>query len=421
MRKALLVGVNVNDTDENFQYSMEELGNLAVACNMVVVGEVTQNLHKIHPAHYIGAGKLEEVKEKIDLYDVDVIIFDDELSPSQIKNLEKRLDVPIIDRTMLILDIFAERAKTRESQLQVEMARLKYLLPRLVGSNEFLGRQGGGAGLKNRGAGETKLELDRRKIETKIAALNKELEKLLTHRQTQRNLRKKQELPIVSLVGYTNAGKSTIMNAFVEATNKGEGKQVFEKDMLFATLETYVREVRLPDHKRFLLTDTVGFINKLPHHLVKAFRSTLEEVVEADLLLHVIDASNPHHEGHKRLTNEILEQIGAAHIPMIYVYNKADKTDQPYPVIEGNTIYLSAKQRIGLEELSEIIRQHIYAREVRLELFIPFADGHVVSYLNENVRVLSTEYLENGTKLVVECGQKDARRFEQYVTHAAMI
>lgn len=415
MRKAILVGVNINNHQEDFEYSMQELGNLADACNISVVGELTQNLHQINKSHYIGTGKIDELKELVNDLEADMIIFDDELSPSQIRNLESEVDISVMDRTMLILDIFAERAKTKESQLQVEMAMLKYMLPRLVGMRESLGRQGGGAGLKNKGAGETKLELDRRRIEEKIAALNKELEKILNHRKTQRSLRKKNEIPVVSLVGYTNAGKSTIMNAMVEKYHTTVEKQVFEKNMLFATLETSVREIKLADNKQFLLTDTVGFINKLPHHLVKAFRSTLEEVIEADLLIHVIDYSNPHHEIQRKLTNQILQDLGTTDIPMIYAYNKADQTDVEFPMIKDDEIYLSAKQRIGITELTQLISDHIFNDYIHCELMIPYTDGEVVSYFNQYAQVLSTEYEEEGTKLVVECKQMDADKYQEYV------
>lgn len=414
-RKAILVGVNLNNPKEDFEYSMQELANLTEACNIQVIGKVTQNLHRVHQGFYVGTGKLEELKAFISELQPDMIIFDEELSPAQIRNLESELVCEVKDRTMLILDIFAERAKTKESQLQVEMARLKYLLPRLIGTGEHMGRQGGGAGLKNRGTGETKLELDRRKIQIRIAALDKELEKIVEQRQIQRKQRKKNNIPVVSLVGYTNAGKSTIMNAFVERFNKGEEKQVFEKNMLFATLETSVRNITLEDHKSFLLTDTVGFINKLPHQLVKAFRSTLEEVTQADLIVHVIDFSNPNFEEQRNLTNQILEELGANDIPMIYVYNKADQTDIDFPRIQDNEVYLSAKKRMGIDELTQAITGHIFKDFVKCTVLIPYTAGDIVSYLNENARVLSTEYEENGTKMVIECSQVDAERFQAYV------
>ncbi|WAA12064.1 GTPase HflX [Fervidibacillus halotolerans] len=415
-RKAILVGVNVNRLDMEFEYSMNELKHLAEALKIESVATVTQKLPTIHPSSYIGKGKLEELRILVEEMDPDVIIFDDELSASQISTLESKLNCDVIDRTMLILDIFAERAKTKESQLQVEIARLKYMLPRLVGKGISLSRQGGGAGFRNRGAGETKLELDRRKIENRISQLNKELEKVIQERATQRNLRRKNRLPIVSLVGYTNAGKSTIMNAFIEKYNMGEEKQVLEKNMLFATLETSVRKIRMENNQTFLLTDTVGFINKLPHHLVKAFRSTLEEVVEADVIVHVLDFSDPNYRDHMHLTNQLLEEIGVRDVPIIYAYNKADVTEHSFPKVVGEKVFLSGKKRIGIEELSDVIRKKIFPDTVQCELFIPYAQGEVLSYFYDHAHVLSKDYVEEGTKLLVGCSQSDARFYQKYIT-----
>lgn len=412
--KAIVTGVQVNNKDAAFTYSMQELQELAAACHMKVVGEITQKLQRINQAYYIGSGKLKELRALQEEKEARVVIFDDELSAMQIRNLEAELACDVIDRTMLILDIFARRAKTRESQLQVEVARLKYMLPRLVGSHESLGRQGGGVGLTNRGSGETKLELDRRKIEERIAKLNKELIRVVEQRNLQRKKRRKNEQLLVSLVGYTNAGKSTIMNTVLEKTAGKEEKHVFEKDMLFATLETSVRHVKLVSNKGFLLTDTVGFINKLPHHLIKAFRSTLEEVTEADLLVHVIDYSNPNHEQHKQLTNDILAEIGVKDTPMIYAYNKADLVDSAFPVIKENTVYLSAKQNIGVDELLQLIGQNIFQHVTRVELKIPYNAGQLVAYFNEQANVLLEEYEEDGVKMVVECSEADAIKYEVY-------
>ncbi|MBO0992831.1 GTPase HflX [Bacillus sp. SD088] len=416
-RKAVIVGVNRNQSSEHFSYSMEELSNLSTACHISVLGEMTQNLQHFDKTYYIGSGKVDELQALVTEVEANVIIFDDELSPSQIRNLEAKLDCEVIDRTMLILEIFASRAKTKESQLQVEIARLNYMLPRLVGSRESLGRQGGGAGLKNRGAGETKLELDRRKIEIKISALSKELEQLVARRKIQRKQRRKNEIPIVSLVGYTNAGKSTLMNALLNIHHANEEKQVFEENMLFATLETAVRKIVLPGNKSFLLTDTVGFIDKLPHHLVKAFRSTLEEVVEADLLVHVIDYSNPNHEEQKKLTNQVLEDIGIEDIPVLYVYNKSDKVEGPFPSQE-NGVYLSAKTGQGIEECTKQISEYIFHDYLQCELFIPYTDGAVLSYFNEHSQILSTRYEEDGTAFVVDCKKADAEKYQQYVRKA---
>ncbi|GIN85947.1 GTPase HflX [Heyndrickxia sporothermodurans] len=412
--KAILVGVNMNN-QPNFDYSMEELRNLAEACEIEVASEVTQNLQKINKSHYVGTGKTSEIKTLAEMMEADVIIFNDELSPSQIRNLESDLDCKVIDRTILILDIFGERARTKEAQLQVEVAQLQYMLPRLVGLRESLGRQGGGSGLKNRGAGETKLELDRRKIEEKISALNKELEILVGHRKTQRKQRKKNDVPVVSLVGYTNAGKSTIMNALIETFHPLDNKQVFEKDMLFATLETSVRNISLTDHKSFLLTDTVGFVSKLPHHLVKAFRSTLEEVAESDLLIHVVDYSNPNYERLMEITNQTLKDIGIENIPMIYAYNKSDLVDIQIPMIRGEDVFLSAKQRIGIDELIQLIRKEIFKDYVKCEMLIPYDKGQMISYFNKYANVIETSYEEEGTKLVLECRKSDFEKHHEYV------
>lgn len=416
IEKAILVGVNLRN-DEHFDYSMEELQNLAEALHVEVVGTVTQNLERVTPSHYVGTGKIEEIKNFYEEAQANLVIFNDELSPSQIRNLERDLATKVIDRTMLILDIFGRRAKTREAQMQVELAQLQYMLPRLVGLHASLSRQGGGTGggFKNRGAGETKLELDRRKIEDQIAKIKKDLEHVKEQRETQRKQRRKNALPVVSIVGYTNAGKSTIMNQLLTQIGQEEHKQVFEKDMLFATLETSVRQIELPDKKTFLLTDTVGFVSKLPHHLVKAFRSTLEEARDADLLLHVVDVSNTEHGFMMDVTNETLKAVGVEDIPTIYVYNKADIADVPYPVVSGDNIWISAKQGVGLEELVQLIRQHIFSHYVTCDMLIPYDHGNVVSYLNENASVFNTAYEESGTLLSLEVKAADYAKYQHYV------
>ncbi|MFK4292316.1 GTP-binding protein HflX [Bacillus sp. RC240] len=413
LQRAILVGVNLGN-EADFVYSMEELANLTEACDVEVIGQVTQNLQRVNPSHYIGKGKIEEVAAYVKEADANMVIFNDELSPSQIRNLEEDLDCKVIDRTILILDIFAQRAKTKEAQLQVEVAHLQYMMPRLIGLRESLGRQSGGVGTKNKGVGEKKLELDRRKIEEQIAALNKELEALVAQRQTQRKQRKKNEMPVVSLVGYTNAGKSTIMNTMLEIFNGTVEKQVFEKDMLFATLETSVRNIDLPDNKSFLLTDTVGFVSKLPHHLVKAFRSTLEEVAEADLLIHVVDYSNPNYEQLIDITNETLKKIGVENIPTIYAYNKSDMVDVEIPKVQEDRVYLSAKKHVGIEELIELVRSHIYKEYTKCEMLIPYDQGQVVSYFNNHAHVLSTSYENEGTKIALECKTSDYEKYKRF-------
>ncbi|MCM3317800.1 GTPase HflX [Rummeliibacillus stabekisii] len=414
--KAVLVGVNLHN-DLHFDYSIEELGNLAEALNVEVVGVVTQNLERVNPSHYVGTGKIEEIKRYYEAVDANLVIFDDELSPSQIRNLERDLECKVIDRTMLILDIFARRAKSKEAQMQVELAQLQYMLPRLVGLRDSLSRQGGGTGggFKNRGAGETKLELDRRKIEDQIAKLHKELESVKEQRETQRKQRRKSEIPIVSIVGYTNAGKSTIMNQLLQNSSQEEHKQVFEKNMLFATLETSVRQISLPDNKSFLLTDTVGFVSKLPHHLVKAFRSTLEEARDADLLLHVVDASNPENQYMMEVTNDTLEAVGVVDVPTINVFNKADLANLAYPYTNHNQIWMSAKERKGIDELLQLIRSHIFKDYVTCTLCIPYEKGEIVSYLNEHAHILETSYEESGTVVKAEVKEAIMQKYKQYL------
>ncbi|SES29553.1 GTPase HflX [Psychrobacillus sp. OK032] len=416
IEKAIIVAVKMQN-DEHFEYGLEELHNLAEALNVEVVGEVTQNLERVTNSHYVGTGKVEEIKNFYDEADANLVIFNDELTPSQIRNLERDLECKVIDRTMLILDIFARRAKSNEAQMQVELAQLQYMLPRLVGLRASLGRQGGGTGggFKNRGAGETKLELDRRKIEDQIAKLKRELEHVKDQRETQRKQRKKNAIPVVSLVGYTNAGKSTIMNQLLNKVGQADSKQVFEKDMLFATLETSVRQIKLPDQKEFLLTDTVGFVSKLPHHLVKAFRSTLEEARDANLLLHVVDVSNAEHRYMMDVTNETLLAVGVEDVPTIYVYNKSDLADLRYPYVSGENIWISAKEGEGLDELLGIIKKHIFADYVVCNLLIPFDRGDLVSYLNEHASVESTSYEEEGTLVKVELKKSDYDRLQEFI------
>ncbi|TDX53176.1 GTPase HflX [Orenia marismortui] len=412
--KAIVIGVKLKGQEDDFDYLMEELKGLATACNIEVVGELSQNLAHINNSQYLGSGKIRELGELVGYTAAQVVIANDELSPSQIRVLEDRLGVRVIDRTMLILDIFARRAKTREAKLQVEVARLQYMLPRLVGQRQY-DRQGGGAGLVNRGAGETNLELSRRRIEDKIAALQKELESLVSQREIQRRRRKKSGIPIVSLVGYTNAGKSTLMNTMLETFNQSLEKEVFEKDMLFATLETSVRKINLFDNRSFLLTDTVGFINRLPHHLVKAFRSTLEEVAEADLIIHVVDYSDDEYQKLLDVTNKTLKEIGVKNIPIIYVFNKGDLTDTVIPHLVEDRVYLSAKERTGIDELLQLVSKYLFKDYIQCEMLIPYDQGEVVSYFFENANVSATSYEAEGTKLILECKESDYERYRDYV------
>ncbi len=412
--RVLLVGVDTGE-EEDFDRSMDELKSLAEACNMQVVGIVTQRMETVSKALYIGTGKVAEVRSFAKTEEAELVIFEDTLSPSQLRNLKEELDLPVMDRTGLILDIFATRAKSREAKLQVEVARLKYLLPRLVGLHDALSRQGGASGsMSSKGAGEKKLELDRRKIEHRIAELSKELEEVSKERETQRKKRVNSRVPQVALAGYTNAGKSTLMNAMVDAYVQDEKKRVLEKDMLFATLETAVRKIDNGRKRPFYLADTVGFIHKLPHGLIKAFRSTLEEVKNADLILQVVDFSDEHYKRHMEVTKETLRELGAREIPVIYVYNKADLCMNKLPKISDNRIYLSAKKKEGLTELLTMITDKLYADNEEAAFLIPYEKGQIVSYLCENAEVIEQNYVEKGVYLVVNCHQSDSTKYKEY-------
>lgn len=414
-QKVLLVGVNLNDEFYFFK-SMSELEELVKACQMQPIGSVVQNLKEINSAFYIGSGKLEEIKDKINELQPDLVVFNNELSPSQLKNLELKLDIQILDRTSIILNIFALRAQTNEAKMQVEIAKLRYMLPRLSGLHLSLGRQGGGSGFSNKGSGEKQIELDRRIIEDRISKLNKELSELDTRRNIQRRKRSDSQIPLVSLVGYTNAGKSTLLNTLVDLSLSDDSKKVYEEDMLFATLETSIRKIKIKDGKEFLLSDTVGFIRELPHMLIKAFRSTLDEVKNSDLLLHVIDFSDEDYEENIRVTNSTLKEIGAENIPVIYVFNKCDKVnDTKLPYVDGNKVYISAKNNIGINELINVISNNIFREYVTCKMEIPFKRGDIVSYLKEKYDFISTQYTNNGTLIEICLNPKDYGKYKNYI------
>ena len=407
--RAVVVGLCVGQ-DRQFEHSMEELISLCEACNMEVIAKLTQSLPAPHQALYIGTGKVQEVIETCVTLDADVVVFDNALSPSQVRNLSMEIERPLMDRTSLILEIFNERAKTREAKLQVELARLQYLLPRLTGMGTSLSRQGGGSGSRsNKGAGEKKLELDRRHIEHRIAECKRELEVVKKNRITQRKSRKASAIPQVSLVGYTNAGKSTIMNQLLSFYGNtdiahNEHKLVLQKDMLFATLETTIRKITPPGKSPFYLSDTVGFIDKLPHNLVDAFRSTLEEACEADLLLQVVDVSDPYYKEHMRVTNETLAELGAGHIPQIIVYNKADRVPEivNLPRIGQNQIHMAARSGVGISELMEIIMQEIYGKLFHAKVLLPYTEGGLHSLMQKEATIIEQEYRGDGIYLELE-------------------
>lgn len=413
--RVIITGLDTGQDDYN--YSMTELAELAQANHMEVVQRVDQVIDRPNPATYFGKGKVAEIAELAAANDVATIITNDELSPSQLRNLEDETGKRILDRTALILEIFATRAQTKEAKLQVQIAELQYRLPRLqTSASQRLDQQtGGGSGFTNRGVGETKLEMDRRTIQHQITHLRHELAAIDKSEETKRKQRAKSNIPTAALVGYTNAGKSTIMNGLVRRYGTVEDKTVFEKDMLFATLDTSVRRLTLPGKKDFLLSDTVGFVSKLPTNLVESFKSTLAEAANADLLIQVIDYSDPNYEEMMQTTKETLKQIGIDNIPMVNVFNKADKTEIEFPVLEGDDqVVISAKQEESLDLLVDVIRKHLFKDYVEAKLLLPFSAGQQVSYLNEHTNILDTEYRNDGTLLTVEMSPQDAQRFAQY-------
>ena len=426
--RAILVGLNTDKSDDEFERSMKELKELTKALDIKVAATVTQSLPSPDRSTFIGSGKVEEIKSSLDVFDADIIIFNDALSPMQIRNLEKILDTEVIDRTGLILQIFAKRAKTRESRLQVEYAQLQYMLPRLVGMRSSLSRQGGGSGrLSNKGSGEKQLELDRRRIEHRMSELRRELENVEKERDTQRNRRLSSAEPKISLVGYTNAGKSTIMNNLLSyyGGENFEDKQVLEKDMLFATLDTSVRRISSPGHRPFLLTDTVGFISELPHTLVKAFRSTLEEAKYADLILEVIDFSDPEYRHHMDVTRDTLAKIGAGDIPVLYVFNKSDLVQEiqeeesqlvmEVPRISDDRAYICAKSKESLDALIGLIEDKLKQGDTLYELLLPYSEGGILNELTNSSTIDNTEYLPEGIKLTVHLSAKNAQKYNKFI------
>lgn len=392
MEKAVLVGLETQHAKWKIEETMQELAQLVDTAGAVPVAEIMQKRTKPDSRTYVGKGKTEEIQLIVEETGAELVIFDDELSPSQKRNLEEALGVPVVDRTALILDIFAQRAKTHEGKLQVELAQLSYILPRLSGKGIQLSRLGGGIG--TRGPGETKLEVDRRRIRKRITDLKHEIEELKKHRALHRKSRQSVPLPIVTLVGYTNAGKSTLLNTLTAAG-------VFAEDKLFATLDPTTRQVTLPDGSRFLLTDTVGFIQKLPHHLVASFRATLEEVLEADLLLHVVDTSHPQAEGQMNAVNNILKQLGAQEQPILVVFNKMD-LPEAHAAFSGFTTdwpehaVISAKNGQGLTELLNQVDSILRGAHHRLDLVLPFGSEKTLSTIRRYGKLELEEYLPEG-------------------------
>lgn len=403
----------------DFDHSMEEMESLIEACDMVVCGILTQKLPHPEAGTYLGSGKVHELAELAKVLNARYCIFEGNLSPAQLKNLSNIVNVPIWDRTTLILEIFSRRARTREARLQVESAYLQYMLPRLSGMWQHLGRQSGGGGSRaNKGIGETQLELDRRQINHRINELKNELDQLSRTRDIQRQGRQKGGIPRVALVGYTNAGKSTLMNQLLDKNGGSDEKQVFEKDMLFATLDTSIRRIYVEGNKDFLLSDTVGFIENLPHGLIKAFRSTLEEAVFADLLLIVLDASDPYYRQHKKVTEDTLKSLEADRVPRIYIMNKADLIEDrnwDIPKVKDDEIWMSAKQGTGLAELIMMIVSRIYHDSEVIEVMLPFSRGDLVNRLHSRAHIISEEYSAEGVIIRADCPQAVAGELKAYL------
>lgn len=398
--KVLLVGINTGN-DELFHYELTEMSNLCEAMGLEVIETIVQNLPNPIPATYLGSGKLDEVKRYSETLNVDYVVFNDELTPVQFKNITNAIDVDVFDRTMLILEIFKTRAKTKEAVLQVQLAELKYQLPRLAGSYTNLSRLGGGAGGgagARRGSGETKLELDRRHIENKISKVKNELLDIVLARQINRKARMANEIPVVALVGYTNAGKSSTLNTLLDLYNVDDKKQVFVKNMLFATLETSTRNIKLENNQEFLVTDTVGFVSKLPHHLVESFKSTLEEIKEADLIIHVVDSSSPYLDLQIETTNEVLSSLGVSDIPTVYAFNKCDllPSENFLPKNYTPSLFISSKTRMGYNDLINYIKKSLFKDYITSEYIIPYNRGDIYNIMKEKGEVLDTKYLNDG-------------------------
>lgn len=387
--RVILVGVALQEQDDT-KDSLDELEELAKTAGAVTVGKVIQNRESIHPGTYIGKGKIDEVKQFIWELDATSVICDDELSPAQLKNLEMELDIKVIDRTVMILDIFAKHASTREGKIQVELAQLRYRSSRLVGLRNSLSRLGGGIG--TRGPGEKKLEMDRRLIRDRISQLKKELEEVKQARETKRKQRSRNLIPVVAIVGYTNAGKSTLLNTLT-------GADVLEEDMLFATLDPTTRNYTLESGQQVLFTDTVGFIRKLPHHLIEAFRSTLEEAKYADVILHVVDSSNPSAYTQIHVVYDTLEKLGIGDKIIITAFNKQDKLETPQILKDfkaDKTVRISAKNKTGFDELLYALEEIMREQKILVERLFSYQDAGKIQVIRKYGQLLEEEYKEDG-------------------------
>lgn len=411
--RAILIGMEWGRTDSlwTVEDSLEELKQLADTAGATVIKKFIQKRPKPDPAFFIGRGKVQELALYAQQENIDLCIFDDELSPAQQRNIESVMGIRILDRTALILDIFAQRARTNEGKLQVELAQLQYTLPRIMGKGLMLSRLGGGIG--TRGPGETKLEVDRRRIRDRIAFIKEQIEKVKAVRSLHRSKRKKNKVFEVSLVGYTNAGKSTLLNTLTNS-------DIYAKDQLFATLDPTTRQLTLPNKQEIIITDTVGFIQRLPHQLIAAFRSTLEVVTEADLLVHVIDVSHELYKEQAAAVHEVLKEIGAETKPVITVYNKIDKLTPDSKLadrlaLEEDTVCISAAKKLNLETLQQMIESHLKSKAVEVTLCIPYAETAKAAQLHETANVLEQEYTENGAVMKVILPVEDLEAYNEYI------
>lgn len=387
--RVILVGVQLADGDDT-QASLDELQELADTAGAVTVGRIVQNREKPHPGTYLGKGKIEELRELIWETEATGIICDDELSPAQLNNLSSLLDAKVMDRTLIILDIFANRATTREGKIQVELAQLKYRAARLVGLRDSLSRLGGGIG--TRGPGETKLEVDRRRVHDRISWLKGELKDVERHREVTRQKRMENHVPVVAIVGYTNAGKSTLLNTLT-------GAGILAEDQLFATLDPTTRTLELSGGESVLMTDTVGFIRKLPHHLIEAFKSTLEEAKYADIILHVVDSSNPQADTQMYVVYETLKSLGVADKVMITLFNKCDRPGCDTSIRDlqaDHVLRISAATGQGLEDVKELLAKILRERKIYVERFYPYKDAGKVQIIRKYGQLLSEEYMDEG-------------------------
>ncbi len=411
--RAILIGMEWgrNDSLWTVDDSLEELKQLADTAGATVIKKFIQKRPKPDPAFFIGRGKVQELALYAQQENIDLCIFDDELSPAQQRNIESVMGIRILDRTALILDIFAQRACTNEGKLQVELAQLQYTLPRIMGKGLMLSRLGGGIG--TRGPGETKLEVDRRRIRDRIAFIKEQIEKVKAVRSLHRSKRKKNNVFEVSLVGYTNAGKSTLLNTLTNS-------DIYAKDQLFATLDPTTRQLTLPNKQEIIITDTVGFIQRLPHQLIAAFRSTLEVVTEADLLVHVIDVSHELYKEQAAAVHEVIKEIGAESKPVITVYNKIDKLPPDSKLadrlaLEEDTVCISAAKKLNLETLQQMIESHLKSKAVEVTLCIPYAETAKAAQLHETANVLEQDYTENGAVMKVILPVEDLEAYNEYI------